>query len=240
MDKKQTQTAVITISLFIISVAFFTSSGCSTISKADCLLMDWFELGRTDGMNGKPRSTFQERAKPCIKHRVIPDRAAYYRGHDEGLTIYCTEQHGFDLGKEGLPYIPICPDESSFRTGYDKGIKLYCTEQNGYLVGINGWEYNHVCPPDLEANFLKGYEKGRRLFDYRNRVKLLQNRINHIELQIRNKESFYNYDLSKEQRSQLRSELRLLDIEYREVRRELRYAKQELEDYEDSIGINHF
>lgn len=88
MDKKQTQTFIITISLFMVVVALFSLSGCSTVSKADCLLMDWFELGRTDGMNGKPRSTFQQRAKPCIKHGVIPDRAAYYRGHDKGLVPF--------------------------------------------------------------------------------------------------------------------------------------------------------
>jgi hypothetical protein len=222
----------------IVLVTSFSLSGCSTISKADCIVMDWFELGRTDGMSGNPRSTFQERAKPCLKRGVIPDRQAYYNGHDEGLAIYCTEQHGFDLGKKGLPYKPICPDDSGFRIGYDKGIQLYCTEKNGYSAGVNGWEYNHVCPPQLEVNFLKGYEKGRRLFEYRDRVKMLQNRLNHIQLQIRNKESFYNYDISDEQTIQLRSELRMLDIEYREVSRELRYATLELQDYEDSTRIN--
>ena len=219
-------------------VASFSLSGCSTTSKADCIVMDWFELGRTDGMNGKPRSTFQERAKPCLKHGVIPDRAAYYSGHDEGLAIYCTEPHGFDLGKKGLPYTMICPEESGFRTGYEKGLKLYCTEENGYLAGVNGWEYNYVCTPQLEADFLRGYERGRRLFEYRSSVKKLRNRLNHIELQIRNKENFYRYDLSEEQMAQLRSELRMLDLEYRQVSRKLRYTRLELEAYEDFIGIN--
>ena len=201
--------------------------------------MDWFELGRTDGMNGEPRSTFQERAKPCLKRGVIPDRAAYYSGHDEGLAIYCTERNGFDLGKKGLPYTTICPDESGFRTGYDEGIKLYCTEENGYLAGVNGWEYNYVCPPQLEADFMSGYQRGRRLFEYRNKVKHLESRLNHIELQIRNKESFYMYELSEEQMLQLRSEIRMLDLEYREVSRKLRYATLELKAYEDSVGTNN-
>ncbi len=235
MHTKQTQTARIVISLATVIIASLTLSGCSTVSKADCIMMDWFELGRTDGMSGQPRSTFQERAKPCIKRGVIPDRAAYYKGHDEGLLIYCTEQHGFDLGKQGQPYKPICPDSSGFRTGYDEGIKLYCTEDNGYIVGVNGFQYNYVCPPQLEVDFMKGYERGRLLFDYRDRVKQLQNRMTHIEIQIRNKESFYRHNLSEEEMLRLRSDLRMLDIEYREVSRELRYATLELEDYEDSI-----
>ena len=199
--------------------------------------MDWFERGRTDGMSGLPRSTFQERAEPCLKHGVIPDRTAYYKGHDEGLKVYCTEQQGFDLGRQGQPYRPICPKESGFRMGYDRGLKLYCTEESGYLAGVNGLDYNYVCAPPLESDFMRGYEKGRRLFDYRRRVRNLENRLTHIEIQIRNKESFYRYDLSESQRIQLSSELRMLDIEYREVSRELRYARIELENYEDSIGV---
>lgn len=240
MDTKQTQTALIAISLVVVLIASLSLSGCATMSKADCIAMDWFELGRTDGMIGKPRSTFQERAKPCLKHGIVPDRASYYRGHDEGLTIYCTEEQGFDLGKTGQLYTPICPEESGFRTGYDRGIQLYCTEEKGYQAGLNGQNYNFVCPPQLEADFLKGYERGRRLLEYKNQVRELENRLNYIEVQIRNKESFYRQNLSDEQMIQLRSELKMLDIEYREISRELRYAIQELEAYEDSIGINRF
>lgn len=240
MRTKQTQTALIVIYLIMALATAFLLGGCSTISKADCIVMDWLELGRTDGMQGNPRSTFQQRAKPCLERGVIPDRAAYYRGHDEGLALYCTEQQGFDLGSKGLPYTSICPEESGFRIGYNKGVKQYCTEQNGYSVGVKGWEYQHICPPQLEVEFLRGYAKGRRLFEYRNRVKVLEARLNQIELQIKNKENFYNYNLSEQQAMELRSELKQLDIEYREVSRELRYATRELQDYEDSIGISHF
>ena len=202
--------------------------------------MDWFELGRTDGMLGRPRSTFQERAKPCLKHGITPDRSSYYRGHDEGLAIYCTEEQGFDLGKKGQSYSPICPEASGFRIGYDKGLQFYCTEENGYLAGVNRQDYNFVCPPQFEADFLKGYERGRQLLEYKNQVQNLENRLNYIEMQIRNKEGFYRRDLSDEQAMNLRSELRMLDLEYREVSRELRYATQELEAYEDSIGGKRF
>ena len=235
MDVKQTQGALFVTTLIITGIISFLFSGCASMSKADCIVLDWFERGRTDGMSGKPRSTFQEWAKPCIKHGLIPDRTAYYNGHDKGLEIYCTEATGFDLGQKGQPYEPICPEESDFRTGYEEGIKLYCTEENGYSVGVNGWVYNHVCPPPLEIVFLKGYERGRQLFEYENRVRKLQNRLDYIDAQIRNKESFYRYDLSDQQMMQLRSDLKMLDIEYREVSRELKYAREELEAYEESI-----
>ena len=143
--------------IVLLLAAIFFTSGCSTISRSDCIVMDWFELGRTDGMDGKPRSTFQERAKPCLKHGVIPDRQAYYAGHDEGLTVYCTEYNGFELGRQGQPYKSICPEDSSsdFKKGYDEGIKSYCTEENGYSIGASGRPYTNVCPSQLQAQVPK-------------------------------------------------------------------------------------
>ena len=49
-------------------------------------MTDWFEVGRMDGMQGRPRTAFQNRAKPCLKQGVNADRQAYYRGHDLGLS----------------------------------------------------------------------------------------------------------------------------------------------------------
>ena len=227
--------------LLIMSAASFFSSGCSTVSRTDCLLMDWYDLGRTDGMSGNPRSTFQERAKPCIKHGVIPDRKAYYKGHDEGISIYCTEQSGFDLGKNGLPYNLVCPNEDDFRVGYDKGLKLYCTEENGYLMGLNNKPYHYVCPPQLKTDFLSGYEKGQEMYRLRNAVKNLRNRLTLIDNQIRNKERIlFNHSFSDEEVRRIRSELRSFDIEYRNVSQELRYAIRDLEEYEDIIRTDGF
>ena len=102
-------------------------AGCASVSKEDCLLTDWFEMGRMDGMQGKPRTVFQNRAKPCLEHGINADRQAYYQGHDEGLKYYCTEQKGFELGRQGLAYKPVCPLqlEKDFKTGYQKGRELY-------------------------------------------------------------------------------------------------------------------
>ena len=234
------KTTATTLLLFVL-VVFTFLNGCSTVSRTDCLLTDWYDLGRTDGMGGKPRSTFQQRAKPCIRHGVIPDRKAYYTGHDEGLSIYCTEQSGFDLGKNGLPYNPICPNDRDFRVGYDRGLKLYCTEENGYLIGVNGRQYNYVCPPQLEPDFIRGYEKGQKIYEYRAKVKSLENRLALIDHRIRFKEPMlYNDSLSDERISQIRSELRSLDIEYRRVSYELNYAIRDLEDYENSVKDSGF
>lgn len=147
--------------------------GCATVSKEDCLLTDWFEIGRMDGLQGKPRTGFLNRAKACLEHGVNADRQAYYRGHDDGLKYFCTEQKGFE------------PD---FRTGYLRGKELY---------------------------------------QYETKIASLKTRLDKIERKIIKKEKqLYSDELSDDQRNDIRSELKLLDQEYRELSRELNYMEK--------------
>jgi hypothetical protein len=57
-------------------------SGCSTLSKNECLQANWYELGWRDGNLGKPRSLFQEHADACVKHNVRAEKTEYFRGRD--------------------------------------------------------------------------------------------------------------------------------------------------------------
>ena len=207
----------------------FLLAGCATVSKEDCLLTDWYEIGRMDGMQGTPRTEFQNRARPCLEHGVQTNRQAYYRGHDEGLKYYCTELKGFELGRVGLPYKSVCPRqlEKDFRTGYQNGLQLYCSEENGYELGRQGRSYRHVCPGEFEPGFRMGYLKGRELHEYEVKVAILRKSLKKIERKISIKEKeLYSEDLSDEQRSEIRSKLKSLDLEYREVSRELKHLEK--------------
>jgi hypothetical protein len=204
-------------------------AGCATVSKEDCLVTDWFEIGRMDGMQGTPRTVFQNRAKPCLEHGVNADRRAYYQGHDEGLKYYCTEQKGFEMGRQGLPYKSVCPLqlEKEFRAGYQNGMQLYCSEENGYELGRRGRAYRYVCPPEFEPGFRIGYLKGRELYEYESKIASLQRRMKKIERKISKKEEeLYSDNLSDEQRNEIRSELKSLDLEYRDIARELKYMEK--------------
>jgi hypothetical protein len=204
-------------------------TGCATVSKEDCLVIDWFEIGRMDGMQGTPRTVFQNRAKSCLEHGVEADRQAYYRGHDEGLKYYCTAQKGFELGRQGLAYKSVCPLQldKDFWTGYQNGIQLYCSEENGYELGHRGRAYRYVCPPEFEPGFRIGYRKGKQLYEYESKIASLQRRLKKIEPKISKKEErLYSDNLSDEQRTKIRSELKSLDLQYRDVSRELKYLER--------------
>ena len=203
--------------------------GCATVSKEDCLLTDWFEIGRMDGIQGKPRSAFQNRARQCLEHGVPVDRQAYYQGHDEGLIYYCTEQNGFELGRQGSPYSFICPPqfEGNFQAGYQKGIQLFCTEQNGYNLGYRGRTYSYICPPEYELDFRRGYLMGKEVFEYNRKTAFLHRRLEKIDKKIMKKEAELNSKhLSDKQRNEIRTELRSLDLEYRDISREIKYIEK--------------
>lgn len=210
-------------------IIVFMLASCATVSKEDCLLTDWFEIGRMDGIQGKSRTEFQKRAKPCLEHGVNADRQAYYRGHDEGLKYYCTEQQGFELGRKGLVYQSVCPFEleKDFRTGYQDGMQLFCSEENGFELGHRGRAYRYVCPPEFEPNFRTGYLKGKELYEYESKIASLQRRLGKLERKIAKKEKqLYSENLDAEQRAEIRSELKTLDLEYRNVSRELKYMEK--------------
>ncbi len=216
---------------FVVSVfaIILLLAGCAAVSKEDCLLTDWFEIGRMDGMQGKPRTVFPNRAKPCLEHGISADRQAYYRGHDAGLRYYCTEQRGFELGRQGLAYRSVCPIdlEQGFRTGYQNGMRLYCSEENGFALGRRGQPYRYVCPPEFEPDFRAGYQRGKEVYEYESKIAALQRRLKKIERKIDKKEGqLYSDSLTDEQRAEIRSELRSLDLEYRDITRELKYLEK--------------
>lgn len=217
------------IRLIMVAAILLALVGCATVSKEDCLLTDWYDIGRVDGMQGKPRTGFMNRAKACLEHGVNADRQAYYRGHDDGLAYFCTEQKGFELGRIGSTYPSVCPlpHEKEFRAGYRDGIQLFCSPENGFEMGRRGQAYRHVCPFEFEPDFRAGYLKGKELHQYEAKIASLKKRLDKIERKIAKKEhQLYSDNLSDAQRSALRAELMELDLEYRELSRELNYMEK--------------
>jgi hypothetical protein len=214
--------------IILIAAIMLMVAGCAGVSKEDCLLTDWYEIGRMDGRQGRPRTAFQGRAKACLEHGISADRQAYYNGHDQGLQYYCTEQKGFELGQQGLAFNSVCPLqlEPNFRAGYNKGLQSFCSEQKGFELGHQGQGYRNVCPPEYETDFRIGYEKGRELYQYEAKVVSLQKQLKNIERKINIRErELYEANLNDAQRSEVRAELRNLDMEYRKVSRELKYME---------------
>ena len=57
----------------------------------------------------------------------------------------------------------IKPDLVTYEAGHAAGMEQFCTESNGFRLGSRGGFYSGVCPPELEEDFLTGYDAGRKI-----------------------------------------------------------------------------
>jgi hypothetical protein len=121
----------------------------------------------------------------------------------------------------------VTGDREAYYEGREAGLEDYCTYETGYKQGTLGRAYRYVCPQNAESNFLAGYAKGKEIYKYKRKIASLENRRLRIERQIKDLEKqMVSSNLSDTQRTKIRSDLKYLDIEYRDVVRELRYHEK--------------
>jgi hypothetical protein len=105
-------------------------------------------------------------------------------------------------------------------------MQFYCSEENGFELGRRGRGYPNICPLELEPSFRTGYLKGKELYKYESKIASLQRRLEKLDRKISKKETeLYSDNPSDEQRTKIRSELKSLDLEYRDVSREIKYME---------------
>lgn len=102
-------------------------SGCASMSRDECLTVDWRTVGFEDGVAGYSGDRIGQHRKACAKHGVTPDLSAYQAGREEGLREYCVPTNGFRLGSQGGSYNGMCPADldPSFVDAYESGRQLH-------------------------------------------------------------------------------------------------------------------
>jgi len=114
-------------------------------------------------------------------------------------------------------------DRQAYYRGRAEGLQSFCTYDNGLAQGKLGKIYRQICPPELEPDFLAGFEKGKRIHVFESKIAALEKRQQSIERQIKAKEQkLYDSDTSDRKRTQLRNDLRVLDLQYRQTSMELK------------------
>ena len=106
-------------------------SGCATMSKDECLTVDWRTVGYEDGVAGRSGDRIGSYRKACADHGVRPDLDAYQAGRDEGLREYCQPENGYRVGSNGGGYGGSCPADLApqFAVAYESGRQLYVRER---------------------------------------------------------------------------------------------------------------
>jgi len=79
----------------------------------------------------------------------------------------------------------VKPDMALYKRGHADGLKQFCTADNGYSLGRAGRTYNNVCPPDLNGQFLAGYETGRVLHGLSSDISRMQNDVGNMQTELK-------------------------------------------------------
>ena len=114
----------------VVLFSFLILSACAgreTVSEYQCAAGDWQTLGYRDGVNGYRSSQLLEHQHACMQYGIVPDRAGYMLGWDEGVRQYCDPNNGFNAGQHGWDYQNVCPSDlrEGFVEAYREGRRLY-------------------------------------------------------------------------------------------------------------------
>lgn len=93
---------------------------------------NWQTIGYEDGANGLPDTRIKAHREACAQHGITPNLADYRKGHQQGLTAYCTAASGFNRARNGHQYQGVCPpsSEPDFLVGYQAGAQIYRAESH--------------------------------------------------------------------------------------------------------------
>jgi hypothetical protein len=110
-----------------VAVTLLGLTGCASMSKDECLAVDWRTVGYEDGVQGYPGDHIAQHRKACAKYGVRADLALYQEGRSQGLVEFCQPINGYNLGVRGGAYRGVCPAqlEPTFKRAYDAGRELY-------------------------------------------------------------------------------------------------------------------
>lgn len=108
-------------------VTLLALSGCASMSKDECLAVDWKTVGYEDGVEGYPGDHIAQHRKACAKYGVRADLAAYQEGRNQGLVEFCQPVNGYNIGVRGGAYRGVCPVqlEPAFLRAYQAGRELH-------------------------------------------------------------------------------------------------------------------
>ena len=107
-------------------------SSCATLDKEECASVNWEQLGRSDGAEGRPSSRIDQHRSACAEHKLPVDEQQWASGWQQGIRVYCTPDNGLMQGREGRHYANSCPPElkTDFEAAYFVAKRLYDARQS--------------------------------------------------------------------------------------------------------------
>lgn len=106
-------------------------SSCATLSRDECKVAQWREVGYTDAAQGYSAARVADHRSACARVNVAVNLADYTAGYDEGLKLYCQPSVAYRLASQGQAYSSQCTVKRfpSLRPAYNQGVVYYQLQQ---------------------------------------------------------------------------------------------------------------
>lgn len=114
--------------------------------------------------------------------------------------------------------VQVAGDKQRFQAGREAGLKDYCTFAGGVRAGRSGRPVRHNCPEDQAPDFNRGFDLGRRIHYYEQRINDLRSEAFDLRQQLdqRVRKRSYNVYIAQRlndlQMEQMRLEQRLQEL----------------------------
>jgi hypothetical protein len=76
-------------------------ASCASLSEEECRAADWFQIGVTDGAEGRGPERLEAHRRACADLGIAPDAERWLQGRERGLRLYCTPQKAYEVGRRG-------------------------------------------------------------------------------------------------------------------------------------------
>ena len=104
----------------------------------------------------------------------------------------------------------ILPVLNDYYAGHNQGLLSYCSPENGYRVGLSGASYGNVCAPELQAQFLREYQRGWRRYQIETEIRDLEYKISSAKRERKALEEKIAKAVTEDERRALLRELKQL------------------------------
>lgn len=173
--------------ILILSIAIIATTGCSLMSKKDCLTSDWEKLGFDAASSGKSSEQFNHLAQACEKYNIAANQVNFKKGYDNGLVTYCTFDSGLKRGSKGKSFKTMCDPErfSQYKKGFLAGVDQHCKYLQGYNDISNGIKANKLCPKSLYPRYVEGHNLGKTQYLNLRKLRHAENTLANIKKKLK-------------------------------------------------------
>ena len=79
------------------------------LNKQQCQSMNWYQVGYSDGTQGKLQRDLSQAIEDCAKFNLTVDTKRYTDGWRSGTRQFCHPSRAYQLGVTGSTFNHVCP-----------------------------------------------------------------------------------------------------------------------------------